>query len=880
MSEHRRKPPRPQGGGRAAARRGAQPPPSGRRAGPSRGGADTPSAPHGADLPQPPSAGPPSGGRAQARRAAQAASRGGRRRAATSPATGHGRAGGRGGGAGPGGRRRLIDYPRAGRTGVRRWVPSWRLMSGLSLTFLGCLVVLAGASYMMVSIPTAQAAAKLQNNVYYWSNGTRMVTDGGTNRQIIPISDMPESMQNAVISAENETFRTDSGIDPKGILRSVYKMATGGEVQSGSTITQQYVKNTYLNQQQTLSRKFKEMFISIKVGTKLSKDDIMEGYLNTSWFGRGSYGLQAASQAYYGKDASKLNPSQCAFLAALLKGEGEYNPDWGPRQERNAKERWQWILDREVKTGLMTRSESDKWIQKGFPMPIPPKKAGTKAGQIGYLVDLANHYITQNSAQTHITEQELNQGGFQIHTTFDKRKMAAMENAVSGVLKENIHPKERAADKYVQVGGASVVPGDGAIVAIYGGKDWTKHFTDNADTTGVGVGSTFKPFVLAAAMSDGVRDPNGPVDQGPSERTPISVKSLFNGNSNVPVRNYDGTIWTDKNGPWRQKNDDNHSYGWINLRTAMQFSVNTPYIQLGMDVGLQQVKDAALAAGLRDDDQMAALTPSFSLGNSSPSAIRMAGAYATFAAQGEQTEPYSVKTVQKNGVEVFHHQVRKKQAFSIDVADNVTDVLTTVVKKGTGTPALKLGRPAAGKTGTTDQNNSAWFTGYTPQLATSIGMFRKDDRHANSPFKSMRGVGGLASVHGASFPTEIWTDYMIQAVKGMPVKDFPKAAPIGKKMDQKGAPAPKPTVTATPSQTPSAPASSAPPSEPPSEPPTSPSSPPTTSCPPWGCKNGGTSGGTTGGGTDGGTTTGGGSNGGGGNGGGGNGGLFGGANGG
>ncbi|MEK8171682.1 penicillin-binding transpeptidase domain-containing protein [Streptomyces sp. M19] len=194
------------------------------------------------------------------------------------------------------------------------------------------------------------------------------------------------------------------------------------------------------------------------------------------------------------------------------------------------------------------------------------------------------------------------------------------------MTKENIDPKKRPdKDKYVQFGGASVEPKTGAIRAIYGGKDALEHYTNNADYTGIQVGSTFKPFVLAAAMDPGKLDPDLPRDQPDSARKSVSPKSVYNGDNKVKLRDYNGEIWHDRDGKeWHQRNDDNQNKGRISLRDAMRFSVNTPYIQLGMDVGLEQVRDAALKAGLTED-QLTSLTPTFSLGTSAPSAIRMAG---------------------------------------------------------------------------------------------------------------------------------------------------------------------------------------------------------------------------------------------------------------
>ncbi|MGP3991074.1 transglycosylase domain-containing protein [Streptomyces sp. 3N207] len=863
MSGNRRKPPQGRG------RRAAQPPPSPGRRAASRGGQAPPSAPgpegHGRRAVQGHGAAPGApghGGRAEARRAAQ--SGGGRRRAAAAAASAQGARRGRGRGRGVPERKRFIDYPRAGKYGVRRWLPSWKLVSGTCFGFFALMMGALGIGLLLVDVPNDElAAAQAQKNVYYWKDGSQMVVAGGgdQNRQIVGINEIPEHMRWAAIAAENETFYEDSGVDPMGIARAVFKMATGGETQSGSTITQQYVKNSYLDQSQTLTRKAKELLISIKVGGVKSKDEILAGYLNTGYYGRGAYGIQAAAQAYYHKDAKNLDASESAFLSATLNGPNLYDPQGGvgsaatpEKNLKRAKARWSWTLDREVAIGRMDKSKRDAIKAKGFPDPEKPKKSTELKGQTGYLVQLADNYIKNLPAsEGGISERSLDQGGYRIHTTFDKKKVQQLQKTVEAVKKKNIDPEKRDVDKYVQFGGASVRPQDGAIQAIYGGEDAVKHFTNNADYTGVQVGSTFKPFVMAAAMRDGVRDPKGPEVQAPDMRTKVSPKSVYNGNNKIKLRNYDGTVWHDKDGrEWHQKNDGNESRGMINLRTAMQYSVNTPFIQLGWDVGTEKVKQAALDAGLTKDS-LARTTPTFSLGTSQPSAIRMASAYGTFATSGTQADPYSVTKVERKGEVRYEHKRVTKPAFDRPVADNITSMLETVVQKGTGTTAKGLGRPAAGKTGTTDGNKSAWFTGYTPQLSTSVGMWRVNDKAKSQKFLEMYGVGGQKSIHGASFPAEIWTKYMKQALKGAPIKKFPVPEPIGEKVYGDGAspdPTPtKPSAPPTPSDEPSQT-----PSDKPSETESPSPSPSNTSCPPFdpNCDDNQDNGGSDSGGADGG----------------------------
>ncbi|MFD8199148.1 transglycosylase domain-containing protein [Streptomyces sp. NPDC003470] len=847
MSEHRRKPPQPQGGGRAAARRGQSGSSSGRRAAP-RGATGSPSGSYGPEDEE-----RPYGGRAEARRAAQR--NGGGRRRAAEPARGGRRAGGAASGPGRGrvtasGKKRLIDYPRGDRDGWQRWVPSWKLVSGLCIAFFGGLVAAAGIAYAMVGIPDVAKTAKAQNNVYYWANGEVMVATGGErNRQVIKLSQIPKAMQNAVISQENKTFYSDSGIDPKGIARAVFNMARGGETQGGSTITQQYVKNAMLeDQSQTVSRKVREILVSVKVGAEVDKDEILEGYLNSAYYGRGAYGIQAAARAYFNKDAVDLSPGECALLSAVLKGATYYDPagatsiDPAATPAANRKRAFtqmQDTLDKMVEYGHLAQAERAKYTE--LPTVQNPRSNTQLGGQIGYLVDLARASLIKEGVAT---RDQLDQGGYEIHTTFDKKKVQDLEAAVTKVYKANIKPEKRPkTDTHVQFGGASVNPGTGAIEAIYGGADATKHFTNNADVTGAQVGSTFKPFVLAAAMKWGVRDPDGPEDQPQDERTVVSPKSLYSGQNDLKIKNYDGTIWTNEKGEqWRQENDGKDSLGdppdyKIDLREAMRESVNSAYVQLGMDVGLDKVKEAAVSAGLLEDSLTGTNYPSFSIGVSDPSAIRMAGSYATFAASGKQRAPFSVTKVVREGEQIYSHEDKAKveQAFTAKVADNVTDVLKTVVEDGTGSNAQLPGREVAGKTGTTDGNKSAWFVGYTPQLSTAISMFRYPDDESikNRTFLEMYGTGDQDKIHGASFPSEIWHDYMEQALKGQPAKKFPTPEPIGEVINDTPPPSPSPTPSKTEKPSPS-------PSPSPSQTPTSPSPTPTDTCGvfDWQCENG------------------------------------------
>ncbi|WP_225094573.1 transglycosylase domain-containing protein [Streptomyces sp. CoH27] len=737
--------------------------------------------------------GMPQGGRAAARRAAKAGAGRGRRAADT-----------RGAEARRTGRRRLIDYPRADKRGLRRWLPSWKLVSGTFLLFLGGLVGLFGYAYATTTIPSANPSTQLQSNTYYWSDGSVMATQGSTNRQNVDLAEVPKLVQWDFLAAENATFYSDPGVDTQGMLRAVYHMATGGEVQSGSTITQQFVKNTYLTQSQSVTRKLREIMISLKIGDQMSKQQILQGYLNSCYYGRDAYGIEAAARTYYHEHASQLTVSQGAFIAATVNEPSLLmHADTDPQAKAQAEARWKYVLDRMAKINKITGAQEQQYLAAGFPTPKPYAPSAGMSGQTGYLVQTAEKYVEAHSS---LTDQQLGHGGYQIYTTFDKKKVNALSASVAQMEKKHLDAGHRSADKDVQVGAASIDPSTGAVVALYGGAGWDKgHWTDNADATGVPVGSTFKPIDLAAALDHGaVLSPGRPA-------SPVTPDSKFNGDDGITIKNQQGQEMPDSNDPTgllHQRNDVPTKWGYITLRKAMEQSVNTPYVQLGEYVGYNNVEGEALKAGLlRKSLQYD--TPGFYIGTSTPSAIRMADVYATFDDGGVQHEPYSVTKVVSGGQQLSGFEAPKgTTAMPSSTADTVTDVLQGVVKSGTGTNAQALGRPVAGKTGTTDDYKSAWFIGYTPQLVTSVSMFKEDPK--NSGLQSMKGVGGFSKVFGADMPTEVWTGYMTAALQGQPVQQFPPAPQLGQGTDEFGAPSPTPS--APPSTAPASPTTSPSPS--------------------------------------------------------------------
>ncbi|MGR8007305.1 transglycosylase domain-containing protein [Streptomyces hypolithicus] len=638
-------------------------------------------------------------------------------------------------------------YPRPGREGYSRWIPSLRQLLGAVLVCTGLVTTGVAVAYWRTDIPEdLNSFATQQDNIYYWADGSKMSRTGWVSRQDMPLEKVPEDVRWAVLAAENASFYEDPGISPTGVIRAITRMMGGGETQGGSTITQQYVKNVYLGQEQTLSRKFTEMMLALKVDDEFSKDEILEGYLSTSWFGRGTYGIQRAAQAYYGKDASELDASEGAFLASLLKGAGLYDPALGEANRARAEGRWKWTLDRMVELGKLSPAERAKFTT--FPEPTQVTGGRTDlGGQQGYLVDLAKSYVTRNGK---VSDAEFDLGGYQIYSTFDKKKTESLEKAVRAAHKK-LDPKKRKSDTFVRTG-ATTVGADGKILAMYGGPGFLKQGFNESNAVTVPAGSAFAPFVYAAALSDGVaRDRDG-------GRQPVTPSSLYNGQHNASVMTPEGPYW-DRNGKIvKGKNDGGKSWGaGISLDKAMVNSVNSSFLQLGMEVGLDRVGRHAQNAGLLPSS-LGRQVPALSLGNSTPSAIRMATAYETFAAEGVRTEPYSVLRVTRNGDEIRLPTVRPRRAFTPEVARQVTDTLKGVVREGTGAGAQVQGLEPAGKTGTTEDNKAAWFVGYTDKDTTAVVLYRMDLRKLD--LLSLDGVAGAsADEPGSALPVDIWRDY-------------------------------------------------------------------------------------------------------------------------
>ncbi|WP_051732101.1 transglycosylase domain-containing protein [Kitasatospora phosalacinea] len=644
------------------------------------------------------------------------------------------------------------------RTGWRRLIPTWRItLLGLAGSLL-LGVGLFALGIALVKVPDAHAAATAQSNTWLYSDGSVLARTGQTNRQNVPLEKVSPEAQHAALAAEDRNFYSEGAVNLKGMARAAFNTASGGSTQGGSTITQQYVKNAYLNQKQTVSRKVKEVFIAIKVDATLNKDEILSSYLNTSYYGRGAYGVQAAAQAYFGVDASELTAAQGAYLATLLNAPSAFDVSSASEAgKQKAVARWNYVLD-----GMVAK----KWLgaeerrQTAFPEVLAPKSAPGLSGQAGYLVTAATSYLADRGI---VSDAQLAQGGYTITLTVDSKKQQQLQDAVQAQLTANLKPDGRKADAAAQAGAVSVDPKSGQVLALYGGADATKHWIDNATRTDYQAGSTFKAIALAAALDSGARTQSG-------ER--IGADTVYDGTNRRPVRGAKGT-------PYAPPNEGEHSYGQITLQQATDWSVNSVFAQLAQDTGLEKVRATAVALGLPDDTPGLKAVPSIPLGAATPSALDLAGVYATLDNDGQQITPWLVKGLELGGEQVALPEHKATRAISKDAARATTAILRGVVEDqgGTGYRAAALNRPVAGKTGTTDDSKSVWFAGYTPELVTVVGLFGQEPGTGKQV--SLDGVGGTGSAAGGRYPAQIWTAYMKSALAGQPVSDFagPTRAP-------------------------------------------------------------------------------------------------------
>ena len=595
------------------------------------------------------------------------------------------------------------------------------------------------ATYLFMPLPASLPQEKPQadsrvSTVYAVDGSPIGEFREAESRVVIPADQIPRTMKVAVVASEDHEFYKHSGVDWRGIARAFWADVQKRQLkQGGSTITPQLAKNLYTDGSRTIARKAKEALIAAQIERVLSKDEILAKYLNTVYMGDSVFGVQAAAQSYFKKDAKDLTLSEGALLAGVLPAPSLYSP----RSHAAAAEaRRNEVLDRIQRYGLASAAEvAAARAQK--PKVFPPPGV---VGRYPYFLDYLRIYLLDVKKYD---PELIFRGGLRIDTTLDPH----LEDTAQNILKKTLpNPKDPEASL------VSVEPQTGYVRTLVGGTDWNESKVNLAlgklgGGSGRQAGSSFKPFVLARAFEAGV-SPNK-VYSAPSCITPRGFTAQ--------VCNYEGG-----------------GYGSANLQKAIEKSINTVFVQLIVDVGIKQTAELAHRLGITSIDLSKPVYGGIAIGTQEVSPLDMSSAFGVFGARGLRAEPTPVlKITQRDGtvIEDNTQQDRTTRVMEEPVADNVTKLLTGVIQHGTGT-AANINRPAAGKTGTSENYENAWFVGYTPTLSTAVWMGYKE---GNIP---LRGIHGVGAVVGGTWPARMWHDFMAEAMKGVPVTEFTQPAPI------------------------------------------------------------------------------------------------------
>ncbi len=618
--------------------------------------------------------------------------------------------------------------------------------------------------------------------------------------QNVPVkkTDIPLRLKQAVIAAEDESFYSHGGVSLRAVMRALKADLTAQEfAQGGSTITQQYVRNAYTGKRRTVGRKLREVVVAAQIDRRMDKEDILFEYLSSVYLGEGSYGVGAASENYFRKPVSQLNLSEAALLAGLIPAPSRYEPRGDPSA---AEEKRRIVLDKMREKGFISDAEHSEAVAKRIwtvpnatptrPATVvhPPRNLET---QYPYFIDYLRRYLVARYGPERVFK-----GGLEIHSTLDPKMQAAAEKAVSDSLGGTSPPLEMAL--------AAVQPENGFVRAMIGGRDFKApggqanlalggctrpppRFKDKVDVpatcweekahvvggggSGRQAGSSWKPFVLAAALAKGI--PDTKVYSAPS-----SYRFKGCTGNGCTIQNYEGS-----------------GGGSASLRSATAKSINTVYAQLIRDVGVKETAEMAKKLGISSAwvATPEIQGPSYAIGTQEVSPLDMASAFGVFANQGKRAPATPVEWIRDQGGKTVEDNRRPTAQRVLDegVANQVTDILKGVITGGTGT-AADIGRPAAGKTGTAQEWRDAWFVGYTPQLSAAVWMGNRDRP------TSLFGVKGVSRVTGGSIPAETWKAFMLEALKDVPPTDFPGTTTLPSQQ-----PTPLPPIrTPRPPQTP------------------------------------------------------------------------------
>ena len=650
--------------------------------------------------------------------------------------------------AAPGRKRRFFNYPRAGKGKIHRWIPSWRFVLG---TFLLGVLSLIGAfmwAYNTIKVPKPSEFALAQSSTVYYADGsTEMGKFAEIDRVSVDASTLPDYVGNSVVASEDRSFYSNQGVDPKGIARALVNNLRGGDTQGASTLTQQYVKNYYVDTTSSYSGKFKQAIMAIKIDREKSKKDILGDYLNTVYFGRGSYGIEAASKAFFDKSAKDLSPSETALLAGILPSPSAWDPAENPEK---AQERWSRVLQFMADDGYITQEQYNTAKQAGMPHTIEPQTKQVYAGSNGYLLQMVR---TELQDKAGLSPEQIDTGGFKIVTTINNKDQVAAARIMED--------KQRfgGASPNLRKALVSIDPTTGGLLALYGGEDYLTSQVNTATDAIAQAGSTFKPFALVAALENG-----------------WALESTYPATSPMTIEGHEF------------QNFKNVSLKSASLTQATEQSLNTPYLQLNQDLS-NQVDPQATAevanragypkntAGLKSDEEREFVQNV--LGSASPHTIDIASAYSTFAAQGVKRDPHIVATVKNpDGKDHYTAATAGKREFEEDVMSETTYALEQVVSGENGSAdkvEAAMDRPVAAKTGSSSDNKSAQFVGFTPQVVTAVTLYQTGDDGAE---ESITPWGEYDEITGSTYPADIFIDYMKVAHEGLEVKEFPERAVI------------------------------------------------------------------------------------------------------
>jgi penicillin-binding protein 1A len=597
----------------------------------------------------------------------------------------------------------------------------------LVVVLIGTLVVLGGGLALGVAVALGQQVHDVSKLYTPPSQATRIYGEGGEliaslfreNRQIVPLTDIPPILRQAVLAIEDERFYSHRGVDPRGIARALWHNVREGEVvEGGSTITQQLARNLFLSQERVLSRKIAEAMLAIEIERRLTKEEILERYLNQVYFGQGAYGVEMAARVYFGKSVKNVTPPEAALIAGLIRAPSIYSPY---RNFTLAKARQEIVLTQMAAQGYISTEEAAR--ARATKVVLAP---ATSVGLAGIRAPYFVSFILTRLIETY-GEDLVYKGGLQVYTTIDPRLQAAAEKAVRTGI-------DNAKRRKLNIGQAALVavdPNTGAVRAMIGGVDFSSSQFNRAWQARRQPGSAFKVFVYTTAIANGVPPTRILEDE------PVTFK--IRGAPDWTPKNYDGTF----SGP-------------VTLRRALEKSINVAAARMIYELGPQKVVETAKAMGIESP-----LEPhlSLALGSADVTPLEMAEAFATLANGGLRVQPISIlKVTDPKGKVLEEHRPQRQVGLPPDVVYVMIDLLKGVIDHGTGT-AANIGKPAAGKTGTTDDYRNAWFIGFTPHLSAAVWMGNDD----NTPMN--RVVGGM-------IPAETWAAFMKVATANDPPDDW------------------------------------------------------------------------------------------------------------